>query len=128
MHSSEKKYIDGFVFPLREEHLQAYQKVAQQVAEIWKEHGALEYVEYVGDDHTLEGVRSFLDAVDVQKDEVVILGWVTFPSKEIRDQANAQVPQDKRMHALVTPLMDPDNLIFVARRMVYGGFKPLTSA
>ena len=77
---------------------------------------------------SLEGTRSFVDVVDAKDDEVVIFGWVLFPSKEVRDSANQQVPLDTRMTTLVEPLMNTDRLIFDASRMVYGGFKPLVSS
>ncbi len=118
-------YIDGFVFPLSKNHQDEYKKVAEQVAAIWKEYGALSYVEFVGDDLSLEGTRSFAEAVDLKADEVVVFGWVVFPSKAVRDKANVQIPQDARMNELVGPLVDPERLIFDASRMIYGGFKPL---
>lgn len=118
-------YIDGFILPVPQKHLEEYKGVAEKVAEIWKEYGALSYFEFVGDDLTLEGTRSFIEVVDLKEDEVVVFGWVVFPSKEIRDTANQQVPNDPRMTELVTPLLDPERLIFNAGRMVYGGFKSL---
>ena len=118
-------YIDGFVFPLPKAHLAEYENIANQVAEIWKEYGALSYQEYVGDDLFLEGTKSFTATIDVQANEVVVFGWVVFPSKEIRDLANDKVPKDSRMAKLVAPLTNPDRLIFDAGRMVYGGFRPL---
>ncbi|UTW63086.1 DUF1428 domain-containing protein [bacterium SCSIO 12741] len=118
-------YIDGFVLPIPKVHLDEYRGVAEKVAEIWKEYGALAYFEYQGDDLTLTGTRSFANSVDLKENEVVIFGWVVFPSKEIRDQANKQVPNDQRMAELVGPLVDPKRLIFDASRMIYGGFKPL---
>ncbi len=118
-----KPYIDGFVFPLARKHLEAYGKVAEQVAKIWKEHGALSYHEYLGNDLKLGGTRSFSEAADLEEGEVVIFGWVVFPSKELRDKANQAVPKDPRMAELVVPLMDPNNLIFDAKRMIYGGFE-----
>lgn len=118
-------YIDGFVFPIPKEHLTQYKEVAVQVSEIWKEYGAISYHEYVGDDFSLEGTKSFIDNVEAKENEVVIFGWVVFPSKEIRDAANLKVPQDARMAELVTPIMNPEKLIFDARRMIYGGFKSL---
>lgn len=120
-----KNYIDGFVFPIPKIYLNEYQKVAEKVADIWKEYGALAYFEFVGDDMTLEGTKSFIESVDAKEDEEVILGWVVFPSKKIRDLANQKVPEDSRMIALVAPLTDPKRIIFDASRMVYGGFKPL---
>ncbi len=118
-------YIDGFVFPIPRTHLDEYKKVATLVAEIWKEYGATAYFEFVGDDLTLEGTRSFIETVQVKEDEEIVFGWVVFPSKEIRDLANNKVPSDPRMKELVAPLTDPKKLIFNARRVGYGGFKSL---
>lgn len=118
-------YIDGFIFPIAKQHLEAYTLIAAKVADIWKEHGALSYQEYVGDDLNLEGTRSFTEAVEAKEDEAVIFGWVVFPSKAVRDLANAKVPTDPRMADLVAPLVNPANMIFDAGRMMYGGFKPL---
>lgn len=122
------QYIDGFVFPVPKIHLGEYKNVAEKVAGIWKEYGALAYYEYVGEDLNLEGTRSFIEAVDVKDDEVIVFGWVVFPSKEIRDLANKQVPNDSRMSDLVAPLIQSEKLIFDATRMVYGGFKPLVQS
>ena len=121
-------YIDGFVLPVPRIHVDEYKSVAEKVAEIWKEYGALEYFEYIGEDLKLEGTRSFIEAVDLKEDEVVVFGWVLFPSKEIRESANKQVPNDPRMIELVTPLTESSKLIFDARRMVYGGFQPLVQS
>ena len=118
-------YIDGFVFPLPKQHLEEYRKAAEQVAEVWKEYGALAYSEFVGDDLALEGTISFNKVVPVKENEVNVFGWVVFPSKEIRDLANKQVAEDPRMAELVGPLVNPAKLIFDASRMVYGGFTSL---
>lgn len=118
-------YIDGFVLPIPQVHLHEYKAVAKQVAEIWKEYGAIAYSEWVGDDLKLEGTRSFAEKVDLREDEVVVFGWAVFPSKEVRDAANKQVPNDLRMNELVAPLTQPSKLIFDASRMVYGGFELL---
>ena len=119
------QYIDGFILPIPRKHLESYRSIVEQVAEIWKEYGALSYQEFVGDDLHLEGTRSFIEVLDLQIDEVAIFGWVVFPSKEVRDKANTQVPLDSRMESLIRPLIDPNRLIFNAARMVYGGFSPL---
>ena len=123
-----KNYIDGFVLPIPRIHLDEYQSVAQKVAEIWKEYGAIAYFEFVGDDLSLEGTKSFTATIDAKEDEAIVFGWVVFPSKEIRDSANKKVPADPRMTALVAPLTDPDRLIFDGSRMVYGGFRPLVQS
>ena len=119
------RYIDGFVFPLRREHLDRYQRVAEAVGEIWKEHGALDYVEFAGDDMHREGTRPFAELADSTDDEVIVFGWVTFDSREARDRVNAKIEADPRMADLVAPLMDPSAPIFQAERMAYAGFRPL---
>ena len=123
-----ENYIGGFVLPIPRIHLTEYKRVAEKVAEIWKEYGALAYFEYVGDDLEFEGTRSFIEVVDLKEDEVIVFGWVIFPSKEIREKANKQVPTDSRMTKLVAPLTDPKRLIFDAERMIYGGFQPLVKS
>ncbi|MEX0610041.1 MAG: DUF1428 domain-containing protein [Balneolaceae bacterium] len=117
------QYIDGFILPVPRIHLSEYKSVAEKVAEIWKEYGALAYFEYVGEDLKLEGTRSFVEVVDLKEDEVIVFGWVLFPSKETRDLANKQVPNDQRMAELVAPLTDSKRLIFDAERILYGGFR-----
>ena len=128
MKKNMTNYIDGFVLPVPRNHLTEYKRVAETVAKIWKEHGALAYFEYVGEDLKLEGTRSFPELVDAKEDEAILFGWVVFPSKDIRDLANKQVPTDSRMAELVTPLTDPKRLIFDASRMVYGGFQSLVQS
>ncbi|WP_127845828.1 DUF1428 domain-containing protein [Psychroflexus aestuariivivens] len=118
-------YIDGFVLPIPRVYLDEYKRVAKKVAEIWKQHGAIAYFEFVGDDLSLEGTTSFIETLDAKEEEEIVFGWVVFPSKEIRDLANKRVSTDPRMAELVSPLTNPKKLIFDASRMVYGGFKPL---
>lgn len=118
-------YIDGFVLPVPRDHLDIYREVVEKVAEIWKEHGALDYSEHVGDDADLEGTLSFNDLANAKADEAVIFGWVTFESREARDLANERVAADPRMADLIEPLTDASRPIFDAERMVYGGFRPL---
>ncbi len=112
-------YIDGFALPIPRDRLDAYRRVVEAVAEIWKEHGALDYREYVGDDLMLEGTRSFTDLVAATEGEVIVFGWVAFESREARDLANEKVAADPRMAELV----DSSNTGFDAKRMAYGGFQ-----
>jgi uncharacterized protein YbaA (DUF1428 family) len=114
-------YIDGFVFPVRRDRIAEYKQLADEVAKIWMEHGALDYREYVGDDLYLQGTRSFTDAVAATDEEIIVFGWVVFASREARDLANEKVAADPRMAVLI----DSSNSGFDATRMVYGGFKPL---
>ena len=121
-------YIDGFVFPISRNRLNEYKRVAEAVAEIWKEHGALDYLEYVGDDMYRQGTRPFTDLMAATEDETVVFGWVAFDSREARDLANDRVAADPRMVDLIAPLIDPSAPVFDAERMAYGGFQPLVRA
>ena len=120
-----KRYIDGFVLPIPSKHLNEYKRVAETVASIWKEYGALAYFEYVGDDLKVEGLSSFPEVLNAKSDEAIVFGWVVFESREARDLANKKVPNDPRMKELIEPLTDPARNIFDASRMVYCGFQPL---
>ena len=121
-------YTDGFVFPIARDHTTEYKAVAEAVAAIYKEHGALDYLEFVGDDMNRQCTRSFTDLVDSAENETIVFGWVLFESREARDSINKKVEADPRMEGLVAPLLDPSNLIFDAERMAYGGFKPLVES
>ena len=115
-------YVDGFVFPVPRDRLNEYRRIAEVAAKVWKEHGALDYREYLGDDMRLEGTRSFIDMVRSAEDEVVVFGWVSFDSRASRDLANQKVAADPRM----TELVESSDSGFDAARMVYGGFESLT--
>ena len=117
-------YVDGFVLPIPRNRLNEYGRVVEAAAEILKEHGALEYLEYVGDDMKLEGTRSFTDLFAAGEDEAIVFGWVVFDSREARDLANERVAADPRMK----DLLESSNSGFDASRMAYGGFKALVQS
>jgi uncharacterized protein YbaA (DUF1428 family) len=120
-----KNYIDGFVFPIKKTHLEEYKKIADKVADIWKEYGALAYFECVDDGLKIKGTLSFDSLISKDIDETIVFGWMAFDSRETRDFAHQKVAADDRMIKLIEPLMNPSHLIFDASRMVYGGFKTL---
>lgn len=117
-------YIDGFVLPIPRERVENYKRLAETVAAIWREHGALDYREYIGDDLNLAGTRSFTDVVDATENQTIVFGWVEFESREARDLANKRVAADPRMADLV----DSSNSGFDATRMAYGGFQSLVQS
>jgi uncharacterized protein YbaA (DUF1428 family) len=114
-------YIDGFVLPISRDRLDDYKRLVEAAADIWKEHGALDYREYVSDDLILEGTRSFTHSAAAAEGEVIVFGWVEFESREARDLVNEKVAADPRM----SDLINSSNSGFDAARMAYGGFKPL---
>lgn len=114
-------YVDGFVLAVPRNRLEDYRRLVEEVAEIWREHGALDYREYLGDDLKLEGTRSFTDVIAASDRDAVVFGWVEFESREARDLANRKVAADPRMAELV----ESSSSGFNAERMAYGGFQLL---
>jgi uncharacterized protein YbaA (DUF1428 family) len=110
-------YVDGFVVPVPKAKLDAYKELAQLAGVVWKEHGALSYVECVGDDVPYGEVTSFPRSVQAKDDEVVIFSWVVYESRKRRDEVMAKVMADPRMQ----PGME--NMPFDGKRMIFGGFE-----
>ena len=79
-------YVDGFVVAVPKAKIEAYKQMARDAGEIWKEHGALSYVECVGDDVPYGELTSFPRAVQAKDDEIVVFSWVTYESREARDE------------------------------------------
>jgi uncharacterized protein YbaA (DUF1428 family) len=117
-------YVDGFLIPIKKDKVEQYLKIAAQACEVWKEHGALDYVETIGDDLQVEGVVSFEQAAAAAEDETVIFSWILYSSKEHRDEVNAKAMQDAR----ITCMMDESGAPFDCKRMAYGGFKTIVKA
>lgn len=115
------KYVDGFLLPIRAENIEKYREIAQKSGEIWKEYGALEYIEAVGDDLEIEQMVSFKTSANTSEDETVIFAFIVFESKEERDRINALVMADERLKEMCSP----DDKTFDFTRMAYGGFKAI---
>jgi len=118
-------YIDGFTLPIPRKYLNEYVKVAEAIGKIWLEHGALAYYESVGEGSNLEGKTSFSEGVKATDEEVIIFGWVVFDQESSKNRIGKLVAEDPRISDLLAPLINPNNLIFDASRMIYGGFTPV---
>jgi len=116
-------YVDGFVLPVPKKNLDAYRKLARKAGKIWKEYGAIEYIECVADDVQPGKTTSFPQSVKLKPDEVVVFSWIVYKSRAHRDKVNKQVMADPRLKAS----MDPKHLPFDGKRMFFGGFKPIVS-
>ena len=116
-------YVDGFVLPVPKKHLAAYRRMAQKAGKVWREHGALEYVECVADDVKPGKWTSFPRSVKLKKGEVVVFSYVVYRSRRQRDRVLAKVMKDRRL----ADMMDPKNMPFDGKRMFWGGFKPIVS-
>jgi uncharacterized protein YbaA (DUF1428 family) len=114
------KYVDGFVVPVPKKNVQDYRRMAQKAGKVWKEYGALEYIECIADDVKPGKRTSFPQSVKLKPDEVVVFSWIVYKSRAHRDRVNKKVMQDPRIAA-----MDPKSMPFDTKRMFYGGFKTL---
>lgn len=117
-------YVDGFVLPVPKKNLQAYRRMAKKAGKIWREHGALEFRECVGDDLDVKMAVPFPRQVKLKPGETVVFSWIVFRSRAHRDRVNAKVMKDPRL----AKSMDPKSMPFDCKRMVYGGFKVLVDA
>lgn len=127
MEKCMEKYVDGFVLPLAKDKVEAYKAIAEQASAIWKEHGALEYIECVLDDPDAKGMKEFPKLAGCGPDETVIFAWVVFASREARDEANARIMADPRMKEMMD-CGSQDKEPFDYTKMAYGGFRVLVSA
>ena len=117
-------YVDGFVLPVPEKNLDSYRQMARKAGKIWREHGALEYRECVGDDLDVKMAMPFTKGIKLKPGETVVFAWIVYKSRAHRDRVNAKVMKDPRLGGS----MDPKAMPFDIRRMIYGGFKVLVDA
>ncbi len=112
------RYVDGYVLPVPKKNLKAYVRMAQKAAMIWREHGALEVRECVGEDFECKFAVPFPKQIKVKPGETVVFSWIVFKSRAQRDRVNALVMKDPRL----ATMMDMKKTPFDVKRMVYGGF------
>ena len=113
-------YIDGFVLAVPKDKLEAYKALARTACAVWMEHGALDYVECIGDDVPYGTLTSFPRAVMATEDEVVVFSWIVYRDRASRDAVNAKVMANSRLKSSDMP--------FDGKRMIYGGFDTLLRA
>jgi len=112
-------YVDGFVVAVPEDKVAEYKQEARKAGKLWKEHGALAYVECVGDDVPVGKTTSFTKAVKLKEGEVVVFSWIVYKSRRDRDAIMKKVMADPRLET------DPAKMPFDGKRMIYGGFKTM---
>jgi uncharacterized protein YbaA (DUF1428 family) len=113
-------YVDGFVLVVPKKKLPAYVKLARKASKVWREHGALDYRECVGDDLKVKMGLPFPKLARARAGETVIFSWISYKSRAHRDKVNAKVMADKRLFDGM-----PKEMPFDVKRMAYGGFKTL---
>ena len=115
-------YVDGFVIPVPEGQKEAYRKLAEEAAVIYREYGALHIVETWGHDVPEGKVTDFYGAVKCEPGENVVFSWITWPSKEVRDAGQKKVMEDPRLQ------MPEAGMPFDGKRMIFGGFEVIVES
>ena len=114
-------YVDGFVLAVPKKKIAAYRRLAQKASKVWRDHGAVDYMECVADDVKPGKLTSFPQSVKLKTGETVVFAWIVYKSRTHRDRVNARVMKDPRIAAMC----DPKDMPFDGKRMIYGGFNVL---
>jgi len=117
-------YVDGFVIAVPKKNVKAYFAMAKKAGKIWREHGALEYRECVGDDLNIKMGLPFPRLAKLKAGETVVFSWIVYKSRAHRDRVNAKVMKDPRMNGLC----DEKSMPFDMKRMSFGGFKVIVDS
>ncbi len=118
------RYVDGFVIPVPRKNVPAYRRMAAKAGRLWREHGALEYRECVGDDLKVKIGMPFPRMVKLKSGQTVVFSWILYKSRAHRDRVNAKVMKDPRIKAM----FDEKSMPFDVKRMAYGGFTVMIDA
>jgi len=114
-------YVDGFVIPIPKKNVKAYLVQAKLGARVWKDHGALGYVECVAEDLNVPFGKGFRKLAGLKPGETVVFSWIFYRSRAHRDRVNAKVMRDPRMNGPEMARAAP----FDVKRMAVAGFDVL---
>ncbi len=114
------KYVDGFLLPVPKKNIAAYARMSKRAGRIWKEHGALEYRETVGEDLDTKMGVPFAKGARAKPGEAVVFSWIVYKSRAHRDRVNKKVMSDPRMQKMMSK---KDTMPFDVKRMMYAGFE-----
>lgn len=112
-------YIDGFVVPLPKKNVESYRRISRAAGKVWRELGALEYRECLGDDLNVKAPTTFPKRMRLRRGETLAFSWIVYKSRAHRDRVNKKVMADPR----IAKMMDGKDMPFDVKRMLYGGFK-----
>lgn len=115
-------YVDGFLAAVPKENQQKFIEHSKVCVEVLKDCGALSVVDCWEDDVPEGKVTSMPLAVQKKEDEVIVFSWITWPSKEVRDQGMQKMIEDPRMSEETNPMP------FDGQRVIFGGFNMIHSA
>ncbi len=114
-------YVEGFLIPVPRDKRAEYEEQARKAAPIFIDFGATRVVETWSSDIKHGDTTDFYRSVKATDDEDVVFSWIEYPSKEIRDEANAKMMEDERFKEM-------GEMPFDGKRMIYGGFEVIVEA
>ena len=106
-------YVDIAVIPVPTTSKETYLQHAKEMSEVFKKHGALEIVDCWEDDVPEGEVTSFPKAVKKDENESIVVSWIMWPSKGVRDEAMPKVMKDEKAQC---------KMPFDGKKMIFGGF------
>ena len=115
-------YVDGFILAVPNARMDEYRRMAEIACEVWKENGAIDYVEAVADDVPLGERTSFPRAVELGEGETVVFSYITYADRAARDACMAAVMADPRIKGSMA------DMPFDGKRMIFGGFEVIVRA
>jgi uncharacterized protein YbaA (DUF1428 family) len=98
--------------------LTAYRRMASMGAKIWREHGALEFRECVGDDMAVKMGMPFPRMMKIKPNETVVFSWITFKSRAHRGQVQSN---------FTSSICNPDGTCMTTICINYGTCKTMKS-
>ena len=116
------RYVDGYVIPIPKRNLAAYRRMATKAGKVWMDHGALGFMECVGEDLQTKFTRPFTKLAKTKHGETVLFSFIVYKSRKDRDRINQLVQNDPRLTAMFSPKA---KMPFDMKRITYGGFSAL---
>lgn len=115
-------YLNVAIIPVAEDALETYRALSEQMAEVWLDHGACSYREFLGEDLDVaeKGAIGFPELAELSEDETVILAVAEFETRAQRDEVEAEVMQDERVGEIMA-----EGAPFDPSRIIGGGFELL---
>jgi uncharacterized protein YbaA (DUF1428 family) len=110
--------------PVPKKNVDVYRRMAQKAGKVWREHGALDYRECIGDDLEVKMGMPFPRGIKTKPGETVVFSYIVYKSRAHRDRVNAKVMKDPRL----AKMMSSKTMPFDSKRMMYGGFKTIVEA
>ena len=114
-------YVDGYLIAMPKKNKAIYRRMAALGGRMWRQHGALDYKECIGEDLDVKGVASFRKLLKLKPGETAVFSYIVYKSRAHRDAVNAKVMKDPRMKP-------PKKMPFDFKRMHFGGFDVLVAA